>query len=161
MQRQYIPKFTTLSYLVRSTDYFQINKENKEKSRKIGINRSKMKILKIWKKIFNISGPRVPHAKNQPPRSKTVAYMQITEWRRKWRRRTHFFAITATWNRFSSMRHTSFYWPPQVQSLRKCRYFVKSHIIGPLIDEKRFLFAVIAKKWVLLLHFLRHSVICM
>ena len=44
MQRQYIPKFTTLSYLVRSTDYFQINKENKEKSRKIGINRSKMKI---------------------------------------------------------------------------------------------------------------------
>ena len=91
MQRQYIPKFTTLSYLVRSTDYFQINKENKEKSRKIGINRSKMKILKIWKQIVHISGPRVPHAKNQPPRSKTVAYMQITEWRRKWRRRTHFF----------------------------------------------------------------------
>ena len=47
MQRQYIPKFTTLSYLVRSTDYFQINKENKEKSRKIGINMSKMKIASL------------------------------------------------------------------------------------------------------------------
>ena len=118
MQRQYIPKFTTLSYLVRSTDYFQINKENKEKSRKIGINRSKMKILKIWKKIFHISGPRVPHAKNQPPRSKTVAYMQITEWRRKWRRRTHFFAITATWNRFSSMSG-----PISLWKIGKSRFF--------------------------------------
>lgn len=34
-------------------------------------------------------------------------------------------------------------------------------VFGPLIDEKRFHVAVIAKKWVLLLHFLRHSVICM
>ena len=42
-----------------------------------------MKISKIWKQKFHISGPRVPHAKNQPPRSKTVACIQIIEWRRK------------------------------------------------------------------------------
>ena len=47
MQRQYMPSFTTLGYLVRSTDSFNFNKENKEKSRKIGISRSKMKISKI------------------------------------------------------------------------------------------------------------------
>ena len=47
MQRQYMPSFTTLGYLVWSTDSFKFNKENKEKSRKIGLSRSKMKISKI------------------------------------------------------------------------------------------------------------------
>ena len=47
MQRQYMPSFTTLRYLVRSTDSFNFNKENKEKSKKIGISRSKIKISKI------------------------------------------------------------------------------------------------------------------
>ena len=31
------------------------------------------------KETYHISGPIVPHAKNQPPRSKTVAYIQKTE----------------------------------------------------------------------------------
>ena len=68
--------------MVLSTDYFEINRgyiaKKLPKNLKIAISRSNLKISKNKKKLFLTVHPRILHAKNQPPRPKTVAYRPRT-----------------------------------------------------------------------------------
>ena len=77
-----IRNFKSLCHLFRSTDSFKINKgyiaKKLQKKLKIAISRSNLKISKNKKKTPRMVHLRILHAKNQPPRPKTVAYRPRT-----------------------------------------------------------------------------------